>query len=276
MNTMNTTRLYANSLGMHPTGQYPTLNGIESAENTYPRYALPPHPSTLHHSQSQALSHAQWKHPSSRALASQEGCRADEPSLSPVPEYHSVAVPPNGPNLNHYSDPPRPARREQPCSVGIIRQPLASPGQARNPSRRRATFTGSIADPDPNIRCWDHGCEGRKFSSLGNYRRHLREKNGQAKVHPCPDCGRVFTRSTARNFHRQSGTCGLSPSQLMLQMGMGAQVQTQMPPLPQHSLASHRPLAFDVAPPVLFDPLVDWSELGQMDLYAASGVAFDR
>lgn len=79
------------------------------------------------------------------------------------------------------------------------------------------------------IRCWDHGCEGRKFSSLGNYRRHLREKNGHAKVFPCPDCGKAFTRSTARNYHKESGTCGQGPRQLMLQMQTGLQLQAETP-----------------------------------------------
>ncbi|KAL4995965.1 hypothetical protein BDV10DRAFT_122710 [Aspergillus recurvatus] len=278
MNAMDTAHFHASPLGIHPADQYPTINGIESAENTYPRYASPPHPSTLHRLRSQPLPHAQTASPSPWSLASQGGYRMNEPSPSPAPEYRPVAVPPNGPNLNHASDPPRPVRHGQPCGVGTARPSQAAPGQAQEPSRLKAAFTGSISDPDATIRCWDHGCEGRKFSSVGNYRRHLREKNGQAKVHPCPDCGRVFTRSTARNFHRQSGTCGLSPSQLMLQMGMGMQVQMQMQmePLSQQPLASPHPPFVNVAPPVMLDPLVNWSEPGQMDFYAASGVVFDR
>lgn len=98
------------------------------------------------------------------------------------------------------------------------------------------------------IRCWEHGCEGRKFSSLGNYRRHLREKNGQAKVYPCPECGRVFTRSTARNYHKESGTCGQNPRQLMLQMQMG------LIPSETHFLSSP-PLTLSSAVPL--EELVD-------------------
>ncbi|KAJ5220195.1 hypothetical protein N7468_009399 [Penicillium chermesinum] len=103
------------------------------------------------------------------------------------------------------------------------------------------------------IRCWEHGCEGRKFSSLGNYRRHLREKNGQAKGYPCPDCGRVFTRSTARNYHKNSGTCGQNPRQLMLQMQMGLQLQAE-----SHLLASP-PL--NVPSAGVFEPYIDPSSL---------------
>ncbi|KAL4985684.1 hypothetical protein BDW68DRAFT_189427 [Aspergillus falconensis] len=279
MNTLNITQFYAtNPLGMHPADQYPRMNGIESAGNTYPRYASPPQPSALHRPQSRAPLHAGTAPPSSWTLAPQAGYRMNEPSLSPAPEHRTVAVPPNGPNLNHASDPPRPARRGQPCGVGTAQPSPASPGQAQEPSRLKAMSTESVSDPDATIRCWNHGCGGRKFSSVGNYRRHLREKNGQAKVHPCPDCGRVFTRSTARNFHRQSGTCGLIPSQLMLQMRMGMQVQMQMQmqPVSQQSLASHHPPVFNVAPPVMSDPLVSWSEPGQMDFYAASGVVSSR
>ncbi|KAL4812987.1 hypothetical protein BDW67DRAFT_193119 [Aspergillus spinulosporus] len=278
LNTMSTTNFYTNSFGTHPAGHYPTMNEIEHTETTYPRYTSSPHLSILHHPQAAepALPRAPTAHPPSWALASQAGYRMNEPSLSQAAEHRPVAGPPNGPNLNHDSDPQRPARRQQPCGGGTGRPLPGSPGQGQQPSKHRTTFTDSISGPDAPIRCWDHGCEGRKFSSVGNYRRHLREKNGQAKMHPCPDCGRVFTRSTARNFHRQSGTCGLSPSQLMLQMGMGMQLQVQLQPVSQHSLASHHPPEFNPAPPVLLDPLVDWSEPGQMDLYAASGVVFDQ
>lgn len=58
-----------------------------------------------------------------------------------------------------------------------------------------------------DIRCWSHNCGGRRFSSMGNYRRHLREKGGSAKRHQCEDCGRFFTRSTSRNAHRRLGIC---------------------------------------------------------------------
>ncbi|KAL2046497.1 hypothetical protein ABVK25_011809 [Lepraria finkii] len=58
-----------------------------------------------------------------------------------------------------------------------------------------------------DIRCYDHGCDGRRFSSLGNYRRHIREKNQRAHTFPCLICGKLFTRSTARNLHQESGVC---------------------------------------------------------------------
>ncbi|KAL4879274.1 hypothetical protein BJY04DRAFT_220394 [Aspergillus karnatakaensis] len=57
------------------------------------------------------------------------------------------------------------------------------------------------------IRCWEHNCGGRAFSSLGNYERHIREKSGRAKSFTCEQCGQRFTRSTAKNKHIRHGRC---------------------------------------------------------------------
>lgn len=63
-----------------------------------------------------------------------------------------------------------------------------------------------IAD---EIRCFDHGCAGRRFSTRGNYVRHLREKSGVSKCYACPLCGMKFTRSTAKAKHVNSLRCKL-------------------------------------------------------------------
>ncbi|KAL4809873.1 hypothetical protein BDV18DRAFT_49944 [Aspergillus unguis] len=63
------------------------------------------------------------------------------------------------------------------------------------------------------IQCWEHSCEGRAFSSLGNYERHLREKTGKAKSFQCEKCGQRFTRSTAKNKHIKFGRCRGRPTQ---------------------------------------------------------------
>lgn len=50
--------------------------------------------------------------------------------------------------------------------------------------------------------CWEHGCEGRVFSTLSNYRRHCRERSMLAEGSiTCPLCGKRFTRASARNAH---------------------------------------------------------------------------
>ncbi|KAK5093819.1 hypothetical protein LTR70_001541 [Exophiala xenobiotica] len=55
--------------------------------------------------------------------------------------------------------------------------------------------------------CWDHGCNGRQFSTFSNLLRHQREKSGTANKARCPHCGTEFTRTTARNGHMYGGKC---------------------------------------------------------------------
>ena len=53
----------------------------------------------------------------------------------------------------------------------------------------------------PEPRCWEHGCNGRKFSTFSNLLRHQREKSCVIEKSPCPNCGVEFTRTAARNGH---------------------------------------------------------------------------
>lgn len=64
-----------------------------------------------------------------------------------------------------------------------------------------------------SIRCYRHRCNGRSFSSLGNYMRHLREKSGRAKSFTCERCRQKFTRSTAKNKHIKERRCQSSAEQ---------------------------------------------------------------
>ncbi|KAE8339704.1 hypothetical protein BDV24DRAFT_135221 [Aspergillus arachidicola] len=59
----------------------------------------------------------------------------------------------------------------------------------------------------PKPQCWDHGCNGREFSTFSNLLRHQREKSGVVAKAECPSCGAVFTRTTARNIHVSQGKC---------------------------------------------------------------------
>ncbi|KAH8836229.1 hypothetical protein RJ55_10051 [Drechmeria coniospora] len=59
----------------------------------------------------------------------------------------------------------------------------------------------------PKPRCWEHGCNGRQFSTFSNLLRHQREKSGQATKASCPNCGAEFTRTTARNGHLLHDKC---------------------------------------------------------------------
>lgn len=59
----------------------------------------------------------------------------------------------------------------------------------------------------PKPQCWEHGCNGRRFSTFSNLLRHRREKSGQAAKVTCPDCGEEFARTTARNGHLLHQKC---------------------------------------------------------------------
>ncbi|KAL8942177.1 MAG: hypothetical protein Q9211_001507 [Gyalolechia sp. 1 TL-2023] len=115
-------------------------------------------------------------------------------------------------------------------SVGDITAPTLYPApSARLPSNVSATESyrhsreQSIApavSPNPDVRilenprkpqCWDHGCNGRQFSTFSNLLRHQREKSGTATKSYCPRCGAEFTRTTARNGHMAHDKCKPQP-----------------------------------------------------------------
>ena len=70
-----------------------------------------------------------------------------------------------------------------------------------------------VVQTRPKPQCWEHGCNGRQFSTFSNLLRHQREKSGQAAKVSCPNCGAEFTRTTARNGHLQHDKCKQRRSQ---------------------------------------------------------------
>ncbi|POR39448.1 Uncharacterized protein TPAR_00361 [Tolypocladium paradoxum] len=77
-------------------------------------------------------------------------------------------------------------------------------------SSNASTLEGShvrVVQSRPKPRCWEHGCNGRQFSTFSNLLRHQREKSGQAAKATCPNCGAEFTRTTARNGHLLHDKC---------------------------------------------------------------------
>jgi hypothetical protein len=59
----------------------------------------------------------------------------------------------------------------------------------------------------PKPQCWEHGCNGRQFSTFSNLLRHQREKSGTAGKSYCPRCGAEFTRTTAMKGHMNNDKC---------------------------------------------------------------------
>ncbi|THZ03699.1 hypothetical protein D6C93_02877 [Aureobasidium pullulans] len=68
-----------------------------------------------------------------------------------------------------------------------------------------STTCGPTRNPKSPIRCWLHGCDGRTFSSLSNYRRHCKEKRTHGIS--CSRCARKFSRNAARNEHFEQMRC---------------------------------------------------------------------
>ena len=85
---------------------------------------------------------------------------------------------------------------------------LAPPaGLPSSPSSQSNGVMPRVLNSRPKPQCWEHGCNGRQFSTFSNLLRHQREKSGTATKSYCPRCGAEFTRTTARNGHMQHEKC---------------------------------------------------------------------
>lgn len=112
--------------------------------------------------------------------------------------------------LNVSSPPPYTGRPPTPpmeghSSFADVNEPVhpRASNRSRNDSPRQHGTQGHfrLVGRKPKPQCWEHGCNGRQFSTFRNLLRHQREKSGQAAKASCPGCGAEFTRTTARNGH---------------------------------------------------------------------------
>jgi hypothetical protein len=99
-----------------------------------------------------------------------------------------------------------------PNSIASNSPPLSSLGPGLHfpppPSSLESSPEGfRVLTSRPKPQCFDHGCNGRQFSTFSNLLRHQREKSGSAMKAVCPHCGTEFTRTTARNGHLWGGKC---------------------------------------------------------------------
>ncbi|KAF2707449.1 hypothetical protein K504DRAFT_504613 [Pleomassaria siparia CBS 279.74] len=81
------------------------------------------------------------------------------------------------------------------------------PGLSSSPSGQGNGVMPRVLNSRPKPQCWEHGCNGRQFSTFSNLLRHQREKSGTAAKSYCPRCGAEFTRTTARNGHMAHEKC---------------------------------------------------------------------
>lgn len=81
-----------------------------------------------------------------------------------------------------------------------------SAGAAGTDEQQPALFAGvQLLEAAP--RCWLHGCAGRSFSSVSNYRRHCKEKDGSQGRIECSRCGQRFSRWAAQREHVSQLRC---------------------------------------------------------------------
>ncbi|KIW78636.1 hypothetical protein Z517_08474 [Fonsecaea pedrosoi CBS 271.37] len=110
--------------------------------------------------------------------------------------------PPESPNALYMHGQPQHSQQPLP-SIGMAMQPFPPVPLTLESSPAEI----EIMPSRPKPQCWDHGCNGRQFSTFSNLLRHQREKSGSAVKAVCPHCGTEFTRTTARNGHMSGGKC---------------------------------------------------------------------
>ncbi|KAK4197030.1 hypothetical protein QBC40DRAFT_286237 [Triangularia verruculosa] len=119
------------------------------------------------------------------------------PPQAYMPDYGYQPSP--GPSLpSHYGN--RPVMGDANLGMYSV-PPVIGPGPQDTSGQVR------VVHSRPKPQCWEHGCNGRQFSTFSNLLRHQREKSGQATKATCPNCGAEFTRTTARNGHLAHDKC---------------------------------------------------------------------
>lgn len=81
------------------------------------------------------------------------------------------------------------------------------PALSSSPSTQNNAVMPRVLNSRPKPQCFDHGCNGRQFSTFSNLLRHQREKSGTAAKSFCPKCHAEFTRTTAMKGHMQHDKC---------------------------------------------------------------------
>lgn len=101
--------------------------------------------------------------------------------------------------------PSLPSHYGRPMSDPNLMYPVSPPAMGGSPQDTAGQVR--VVQPRPKPQCWEHGCNGRQFSTFSNLLRHQREKSGQATKATCPNCHAEFTRTTARNGHLLHDKC---------------------------------------------------------------------
>ncbi|KAI5868663.1 hypothetical protein GGS23DRAFT_592420 [Durotheca rogersii] len=133
------------------------------------------------------------------------------PQFSPMPHGDYMGLnyspgyppPPSAHSLSSQYSRPSPPMHDSGMMYPVQAPPVLSSGSAVSQEAGHVR----VVQSRPKPQCWDHGCNGRQFSTFSNLLRHQREKSGQAAKATCPNCGAEFTRTTARNGHLLHDKC---------------------------------------------------------------------
>ncbi|KAM0717424.1 hypothetical protein Q7P37_007276 [Cladosporium fusiforme] len=120
-----------------------------------------------------------------------------------IPRSHSLY------DSSMYSQPPTSAPPASQLYASNYGSPMMGSGASDMMPKPMAGGDAAmrVLNQRPKPQCWEHGCNGRQFSTFSNLLRHQREKSGTASKSYCPRCGAEFTRTTARNGHLQHDKC---------------------------------------------------------------------
>ncbi|KAJ9485057.1 hypothetical protein VN97_g8309 [Penicillium thymicola] len=126
-------------------------------------------------------------------------------------EQHLMTSPPYVINQPSYYFPDTSAIPPHPTSISSQPPSMTAPdpiySSPESAAGKDSDHPIRVLSLRPRPQCWDHGCNGREFSTFSNLLRHQREKSGVVAKAECPICGAVFTRTTARNIHVAQGKC---------------------------------------------------------------------
>ncbi|KAJ0426546.1 hypothetical protein BJY00DRAFT_91529 [Aspergillus carlsbadensis] len=198
-------------LSSHPGYQV----GYSSHHSASPSYYQPGHPSSQYLYSQHSNASQNRHHPRSASIPYSFPSTSVPTSSSPMPEHMFTSSPPaylvnqseyylaQGSSISSNAGSIAASPQTQPLmpSGTVYSSPDSAPASTDPEQQVR------VISFRPKPQCWDHGCNGREFSTFSNLLRHQREKSGVVAKAECPSCGAVFTRTTARNIHVAQGKC---------------------------------------------------------------------
>ncbi|CZT19090.1 uncharacterized protein RCC_04936 [Ramularia collo-cygni] len=87
-----------------------------------------------------------------------------------------------------------------------IKRSRAKSDMCRRHPSKSLSDRSEDSSQDSRPRCFEHGCNGRSFSNMDNYKRHMREQRSQTSIQ-CPFCNKEFSRKSNMDTHVAKKRC---------------------------------------------------------------------